>query len=141
MGPLRRCRTVRLGQHQGPTSLYHFTARYNNPDLGNFTTRSRVSVTSDVVGERELARGQQLDVREIAVFGTNAKLPDQAVAAKWPSPPTPPTRLTTPCPAAPARSAEPPSCPTAPRSPAPRATAPDRPARCPGSPSPGTCDG
>lgn len=70
------------GGYQDPTGLYHFAARYYDPNIGRFTTRSRVSVTSDVVGERELARGQQLDVREIAAFGTNAELTDQAVAAQ-----------------------------------------------------------
>ncbi|MEV8101845.1 replication initiator [Streptomyces sp. NPDC088135] len=43
--------------------------------------RARVSVTSDTVGERELGWGQQLDVREIAAFGTDAEFSDQAVAA------------------------------------------------------------
>ncbi|RMB81841.1 replication initiator [Streptomyces shenzhenensis] len=43
--------------------------------------RARVSVTSDAIGERELTWGQQLDVREIAAFGTDTKLTDQAVAA------------------------------------------------------------
>lgn len=43
--------------------------------------RARISVTSNAVGERELGWGQQLDVREIAAFGTDAELTDQAVAA------------------------------------------------------------
>ncbi|WP_435877682.1 replication initiator [Streptomyces anulatus] len=43
--------------------------------------RVRVAVVSDAVGERELAWGEQLDVREIAAFGTDAELTDQAVAA------------------------------------------------------------
>ncbi|WP_316741012.1 replication initiator [Streptomyces sp. MK7] len=43
--------------------------------------RVRVRVTSDAVGERELAWGEQLDVREIAAFGTDTELTDQAVAA------------------------------------------------------------
>ncbi|MEU0922077.1 replication initiator [Streptomyces cyaneofuscatus] len=43
--------------------------------------RARITVVSDAVGERELGWGQQLDVREIAAFGTNAELTDQAVAA------------------------------------------------------------
>ncbi|MBZ6250479.1 zinc finger-like domain-containing protein [Streptomyces olivaceus] len=43
--------------------------------------RARISVTSDAVGERELSWGQQLDVREITAFGTDAELTDQAVAA------------------------------------------------------------
>ncbi|MFE7752628.1 replication initiator [Streptomyces sp. NPDC057428] len=43
--------------------------------------RVRVTVVSDGVGERELAWGEQLDVREIAAFGTDAELTDQAVAA------------------------------------------------------------
>ncbi|MFG2882587.1 replication initiator [Streptomyces sp. NPDC048297] len=43
--------------------------------------RARISVTSDAIGERELTWGQQLDVREIAVFGTDSELTDQAVAA------------------------------------------------------------
>ncbi|MEW2214791.1 hypothetical protein AB0895_20405 [Streptomyces globisporus] len=37
------------------------------------------------------------------------------------------------------RDAAPPSCPTEPRSPAPPATAPGRPGRCLGSPSPAMC--
>jgi hypothetical protein len=40
-----------------------------------------VAVASDAIGERELAWGEQLDVREIASFGTDAVLTDQAVAA------------------------------------------------------------
>ncbi|MGW6602804.1 replication initiator [Streptomyces sp. NPDC055036] len=43
--------------------------------------RARISVTADAVGERELIWGQQLDVREIAAFGTDSELTDQAVAA------------------------------------------------------------
>ncbi|WP_030382772.1 MULTISPECIES: replication initiator [unclassified Streptomyces] len=43
--------------------------------------RVRVAVTSDAIGERELTWGTQLDVREIAAFGTDAELTDQAVAA------------------------------------------------------------
>ncbi|MFH9735369.1 replication initiator [Streptomyces sp. NPDC017260] len=43
--------------------------------------RARLSVVSDVIGERELTWGQQLDVREIAAFGTDSELTDQAVAA------------------------------------------------------------
>ncbi|MFH8632215.1 replication initiator [Streptomyces lydicus] len=43
--------------------------------------RARISVTSDAIGERELTWGQQLDVREIAAFGTDSELTDQAVAA------------------------------------------------------------
>ncbi|MCX4757002.1 replication initiator [Kitasatospora purpeofusca] len=43
--------------------------------------RVSVSVVSDAVGERELAWGEQLDVREIAAFGTDAELTDHAVAA------------------------------------------------------------
>ncbi|MEU0377040.1 replication initiator [Streptomyces cyaneofuscatus] len=43
--------------------------------------RTRISVDSDAVGERELTWGQQLDVREIAAFGTDSELTDQAVAA------------------------------------------------------------
>nr|WP_241990037.1 MULTISPECIES: hypothetical protein [unclassified Streptomyces] len=39
------------------------------------------SVVSDAVGERELVWGQQFDVREIAAYGTDAELTDQAVAA------------------------------------------------------------
>lgn len=45
------------------------------------TPRARISVGSDAVGERELGWGQQLDVREIAAFGTDAEFSDQAVAA------------------------------------------------------------
>ncbi|WP_240627969.1 zinc finger-like domain-containing protein [Streptomyces scopuliridis] len=44
-------------------------------------SRVRMTVESDAVGERELAWGEQLDVREIAAFGTDAELTDQAVAA------------------------------------------------------------
>lgn len=43
--------------------------------------RVRVAVASDAIGERELTWGTQLDVREIAAFGTDAELTDQAVAA------------------------------------------------------------
>ncbi|MEV7211743.1 replication initiator [Kitasatospora cineracea] len=43
--------------------------------------RVSVNVVSDTVGERELAWGEQLDVREIAVFGTDTELTDHAVAA------------------------------------------------------------
>lgn len=43
--------------------------------------RTRITVESDAVGERQLGWGQQLDVREIAAFGTDAELTDQAVAA------------------------------------------------------------
>ncbi|MDO0926016.1 replication initiation protein [Streptomyces sp. TG1A-8] len=43
--------------------------------------RARISVDSDAVGERELGWGQQLDVREIAAFGTDTEFSDQAVAA------------------------------------------------------------
>ncbi|MEW2070786.1 replication initiator [Streptomyces sp. NPDC007346] len=43
--------------------------------------RVRVAVASDAIGERELSWGTQLDVREIAAFGTDAELTDQAVAA------------------------------------------------------------
>ncbi|MEU1401917.1 replication initiator [Streptomyces sp. NPDC005728] len=45
------------------------------------TSRVRVRIESDAVGERELAWGEQLDVREIAAFGTDTELTDQAVAA------------------------------------------------------------
>ncbi len=41
-------------------------------------TRVRVTVLSDAIGECELTWGEQLD--EIAAFGTDAKLTDQAVA-------------------------------------------------------------
>ncbi|MEF2529208.1 MULTISPECIES: replication initiator [Streptomyces] len=43
--------------------------------------RVRVTIESDAIGERELAWGEQLDVREIAAFGADAELTDQAVAA------------------------------------------------------------
>ncbi|MGI5438452.1 replication initiator [Streptomyces shenzhenensis] len=43
--------------------------------------RARISIASDAIGERELSWGQQLDVREIAAFGTDSELTDQAVAA------------------------------------------------------------
>ncbi|GAA2948077.1 MULTISPECIES: zinc finger-like domain-containing protein [Streptomyces] len=43
--------------------------------------RVRVTVASDAIGERELTWGEQFDVREIASFGTDAELTDQAVAA------------------------------------------------------------
>ncbi|WP_030899259.1 replication initiator [Streptomyces sp. NRRL F-5126] len=43
--------------------------------------RARITLVSDAIGERQLAWGQQLDVREIAAFGTDAELTDQAVAA------------------------------------------------------------
>ncbi|MFI9101837.1 replication initiator [Streptomyces fildesensis] len=41
----------------------------------------RVTVESDAVKRRQLGWGEQLDVREIAAFGTDAELTDQAVAA------------------------------------------------------------
>ncbi|MGP3683939.1 replication initiator [Streptomyces sp. IBSNAI002] len=44
-------------------------------------SRARVTIESDAVGERELVWGEQLDVREIAAFGTDAEFTDQAVAA------------------------------------------------------------
>lgn len=43
--------------------------------------RVRATVVSDAIGERELAWGEQLDVREIAAFGTDAELTGQTVAA------------------------------------------------------------
>ncbi|NED79261.1 replication initiation protein [Streptomyces sp. SID11233] len=43
--------------------------------------RVRVAVVSDAIGERELTWGQQLDVREVASFGADAELTDEAVAA------------------------------------------------------------
>ncbi len=43
--------------------------------------RVRVAVVSDAIGERELTWGEQLDMREIAAFGTDTELTDQAVAA------------------------------------------------------------
>ncbi|MFJ6622100.1 replication initiator [Kitasatospora sp. NPDC091335] len=43
--------------------------------------RVTLTVISDAVGERELTWGEQIDVREIAAFGTDAELTDQAVAA------------------------------------------------------------
>ncbi|MHC5906282.1 replication initiator, partial [Streptomyces sp. S6] len=43
--------------------------------------RVRVTVESDAVGERELGWGEQLDVREITAFGTDAEFTDHAVAA------------------------------------------------------------
>ncbi len=99
--------------------------------------RARISVVSDAVGERELGWGQQLDVREIATFGTASELTDQAVAAYVastpPSPRTPPGPSTTLCSAVPAAGAAPSSCPTGRRSRAPRATAPGGPDRCPAS--------
>lgn len=43
--------------------------------------RVRVTVESDAVGQRRLVWGEQIDVREITAFGTDAGLTDQAVAA------------------------------------------------------------
>ncbi|MGK4584824.1 replication initiator [Kitasatospora sp. HPMI-4] len=43
--------------------------------------RVSISTVSDAVGECELAWGEQLDVREIAAFGTDTELTDHAVAA------------------------------------------------------------
>jgi hypothetical protein len=40
-----------------------------------------LTVDSDALGEREVLWGEQVDVRTIAAFGTDAKLTDQAVAA------------------------------------------------------------
>lgn len=73
---------------------FHAVIRLDGPD-GNATPpppsvtvavltdaiRVRVAVVSDVIGERELTWGEQLDVREIAAFGTDAELTDRAVAA------------------------------------------------------------
>ncbi len=50
-------------------------------DIRAAVLRVRVAVVSDAIGERELTWGEQLDVREIAAFGTHAELTDQAVAA------------------------------------------------------------
>ncbi|MFE4857261.1 replication initiator [Streptomyces sp. NPDC056670] len=49
------------------------------PGLGSLTFR--VTAESTTVGERELAWGTQLDMREIAAFGAGTELTDQAVAA------------------------------------------------------------
>ncbi len=40
-----------------------------------------LAVNSDAVGDREIVWGEQVDVRTIAAFGTDAKLTDHAVAA------------------------------------------------------------
>ncbi|MDJ0342512.1 replication initiator [Streptomyces sp. PH10-H1] len=40
-----------------------------------------LAVESDAIGERQLTWGEQIDVREIAGFGTDAELTDHAVAA------------------------------------------------------------
>lgn len=105
--------------------------------------RARISVTSDAVGERELTWGQQLDVREIAAFGTDAEVTDQAVAAYVAKYATKSADASGALDRAlfcrPCQDAAPPSCPTEPRSLAPPATGPDRPARCCASRSPGTC--
>lgn len=107
--------------------------------------RVRVAVESDAVGERELGWGEQLDVREIAAFGTDAEFTDRAVAAYVAKYATKSADASGAIDRAlfcrPARDAAPPCCPTGRRSRAPRATAPGRLCRCPGSPSPGMCDG
>jgi len=50
-------------------------------DAVRAAARVHVTVESDAVGERELGWGEQLDVGEIAAFGTDAEFTDQAVAA------------------------------------------------------------
>ncbi|WP_371792547.1 replication initiator [Streptomyces sp. NBC_01471] len=67
------------GNTQPPTS--YATASVLTDAIRSAAPRARISVTSDAIGERELSWGQQFDVREIAAFGTDSELTDQAVAA------------------------------------------------------------
>ncbi|MFJ8795547.1 replication initiator [Streptomyces sp. NPDC102462] len=67
------------GNTQPPPSCA--TAAVLTDAIRSAAPRARISVTSDAIGERELSWGQQLDVREIAAFGTDSELTDQAVAA------------------------------------------------------------
>ncbi|MCZ7433249.1 replication initiator [Streptomyces sp. WMMC1477] len=67
------------GNTQPPPA--HATVAVLSDAIRAAAPRARISVDSDAVGERELGWGQQLDVREIAAFGTDAELSDQAVAA------------------------------------------------------------
>ncbi|MEW2120034.1 replication initiator [Streptomyces sp. NPDC005474] len=67
------------GNTQPPPS--YATAAVLTDAIRSAAPRARISVTSDAIGERELSWGQQLDVREIAAFGTDSELTDQAVAA------------------------------------------------------------
>lgn len=67
------------GSSQSPPS--YATVAVLTDAIRSAAPRARISVDSDAVGERELAWGQQLDVREIAAFGTDTELTDQAVAS------------------------------------------------------------
>ncbi|MFF0086945.1 replication initiator [Streptomyces canus] len=67
------------GSNQPPSA--HATVAVLTNAVRAAAPRARISVDSDAVGERELTWGQQLDVREIAAFGTDAEFSDQAVAA------------------------------------------------------------
>ncbi|MEU5092844.1 replication initiator [Streptomyces sp. NPDC021356] len=67
------------GSTQPPPS--YATAAVLTDAIRAAAPRARISADSNAVGERELTWGQQLDVREIAAFGTDAGLTDQAVAA------------------------------------------------------------
>ncbi|MEU2429885.1 replication initiator [Streptomyces sp. NPDC007861] len=67
------------GSNQPPPA--HATVAVLTDAVRAAAPRARISFNSDAVGERELGWGQQLDVREIAAFGTDAELTDQAVAA------------------------------------------------------------
>lgn len=106
--------------------------------------RVRVAVASDAIGERELTWGQQLDVREIAAFGSDTELTDQAVAAYVAKYATKSANASDTldralyCRPCQGRGAT--LLPTEPRCRAPPATGPDRPGRCHASPSPAMCD-
>ncbi|MFE2845732.1 replication initiator [Streptomyces scopuliridis] len=107
--------------------------------------RVRVTVVWDAVGERELAWGEQLDVREIATSGTDDELTDQAVAAYVAKYATKSADASGPfdhalhCRPCQGRGAT--LLATEPRSTAPPAAAPNRPGPCPASPAPATCGG
>ncbi|WP_405688317.1 replication initiator [Streptomyces sp. NBC_00057] len=57
------------------------TAALLADSIQSAAARVQVTIESDAIGERTLAWGEQLDVREISAFGTDAELTDQAVAA------------------------------------------------------------
>ncbi|MFI5759109.1 replication initiator [Streptomyces sp. NPDC051569] len=67
------------GDTQPPPS--YATAAVLTDAIRSAAPRARITVTSDAIGERELSWGTQLDVTEIAAFGTDSELTDQAVAA------------------------------------------------------------
>ncbi|MFF3844852.1 replication initiator [Streptomyces sp. NPDC002328] len=81
-GPLPRGDQARRPrrQHPAPSSPYATVAVLADA-IRAAASRVRATVESDAVGERELAWGEQFDLREIVAFGTDAELTDQSVAA------------------------------------------------------------